>query len=276
MRATPPALLLVAFSLFAVTLASPSLQAQQSTAATPASAGATVCDTQALTVLQRAVAAMGGSAPLDSTAAGTIEITAGTRTESGSFTLLTRGVTQSAERIAAAFTAETRVYSGGWAALTVGQSTQTLSIEGSLGNQSVIFPLPFLLNALSDTSLSCEYLGTVATDSVPQLHIRFWHQHANKPGWRSLVPFTVVDVWIDPNSTLPLRISYGRLDRESDMPTLSIDVFFSRYQNFAGVLYPMNIKESWNGTPWAEITIQSVALNSGLTDSNFPVVMEAE
>ena len=52
---------------------------------------------------------------------------------------------------------------------------------------------------------------------------------------------------------------------------VAVDVFYSNYQNSSGILYPSNIRKSLNGTPWATITIQSIAFNTGLTDSDFPV-----
>jgi hypothetical protein len=76
-------------------------------------------NTQALGALRQAVLAMGGSAPVDSTATGSIVITAGGRTESGTYTLMTRGVSQSSERIVSPSTNETRIYSDGRAGLTV-------------------------------------------------------------------------------------------------------------------------------------------------------------
>jgi len=49
-------------------------------------------------------------------------------------------------------------------------------------------------------------------------------------------------------------------------------VTYSNYQNASGVLYAFTIQEYITDTLWATTTIQSVTLNSGLTDSAFPIV----
>lgn len=230
-----------------------------------------VRDAQALAALQQAITAMGGTAPTDSVAKGSITLTAGSRMESGTFTLLTRGFQQSSEQIAATFTNQAIVYSNGLAARVDAQVSQSLPWESSVSSQSAIFPLPFLVNALSDANLNCRNFGVETTASSSFLHVQFWHGFANVPKLQFLASSTVVDAWLDPVTYLPKRISYQRRDAGGDAPVLRIDVFFSDYKNFGGILYPMSVQESLNGTPWASITLQSIALNTGLSDSSFPV-----
>ena len=50
-----------------------------------------------------------------------------------------------------------------------------------------------------------------------------------------------------------------------------MEIFYSAYRNIGSVLYPFHIEKSFNGTPWAKISIQSVTTNNGLTDADFPV-----
>jgi hypothetical protein len=56
-------------------------------------------DPQAVAAIQQAAIAMGGSAPSDSTATGTITTVAGSPTENGTITILTRGTDQTSEQI---------------------------------------------------------------------------------------------------------------------------------------------------------------------------------
>lgn len=262
MRPTSP----LRFALLIGLLSVPALAQTATPSPTPP-----VRDPQALAALQQAIAAMGGTAPTDSVAKGSITLTAGPRTESGTFALLTRGFQQSSEQIAATFTNQTIVYSNGLAASVDAQVPQSLPWESSVSRQSAIFPLPFLVNALSDANLNCRNFGLETAASSSLLHVQFWHGFANEPKLQFLAGLTVVDVWLDPVSYLPKRISFERRDAGGDAPVLRIDVFFADYLNYGGILYPMSVQESLNGTPWAAITLQSVALNTGLSDSSFPV-----
>jgi hypothetical protein len=70
---------------------------------------------------------------------------------------------------------------------------------------------------------------------------------------------------------LPQKISYTQRDAGGASPGIAVAGIFSDYRIINGVLYPFSIQKSFNGTPSATITIQTVTLNTGLTDANFPV-----
>ena len=229
-----------------------------------------VRDTQAVSALQAAWSAMGGSVPNDSIAHGTISITAGTRTESGSFSLLTRGTTQSSEQIAATFTNETLVYSNGGSVLTVDQTTQSLSMEASQSSQSAVFAMPLLAQLLSTPGIVMQFIGMEAVNGASCEHVRTWNSFNSSPKLQFLSDFTTKDFWIDTASGVVKRLSYQIRDAGGDAPITTMDIYYHDYRSMGGVLYPFFIQKSWNGTPWATITIQTVLFNSGLSDSNFP------
>src|SRR5260370_32949205 len=64
-------------------------------------------------VLKQAIRVMGSSVPGDSTATGSVTITAGSNTESGTIKILTRGSSQSLEQITTSTGATQAVYSNG-------------------------------------------------------------------------------------------------------------------------------------------------------------------
>ena len=80
------------FLVTAVFVSSFSLAAQQTPTPTPTTQ-------QAQTVVLQAVAAMGGTVPVDSTTTGTITTEAGSLTETGNIIIRTRGTGQSREDI---------------------------------------------------------------------------------------------------------------------------------------------------------------------------------
>jgi hypothetical protein len=102
-------------------------------------------------------------------------------------------------------------------------------------------------------------------------HLQFWKSFTSEPELQSLAQVSVRDVWVDANSLLPLKISYQSRDAQGAAPAFSVDVYYSDYHQIGGLLYPTTVTESFNGTPWATISIQNVTLNVGLRDSDFPI-----
>ena len=133
------------------------------------------------------------------------------------------------------------------------------------------FPLALLANALNNPDTAYKYVGLENLNNASAHHVQFWNSFASVPKLQRISGLSVRDIWIDSSSGLPLKISYLRHEGGGNAPTIAVDASFSDYRNVSGVLYPFSIQRSLNGTPWATITIQSVVLNTGLTDSNFPV-----
>ena len=93
--------------------------------------------------------------------------------------------------------------------------------------------------------------------------------YASQPDQQFLAAFTVRDIWIDAKTNLPAKIAYSLRAGSGAVPSMAVEVTFSDYRAVSGVLYPFQISESLNGTPWLSITISSVSFNTGLTDSTF-------
>jgi hypothetical protein len=238
---------------------------------TPTTTGSTPSvDPQAVAVLQQSVAAMGTTSPSDSTATGTITTVAGSLSESGTVTILTLGTNQTSEQIQTPH-GSTIVYSQGQASQVVGSNSSLLSTELSLCSQSAVFPLPLVTAALNNADTSYKYVGVESLNGKSAYHVQIWNSYASTAWLQSLSSFTVRDIWLDAVSYLPQRFSYIQRAAGGSEPGIAVDVFYSDYQNVIGVLYPLSILKSYNGTPSATITIHKVVLNTGLTNSDFPV-----
>ena len=249
----------VAFSVLFFTVLSQGFAQTQTSSQSP------VRDPQALTLLQSSATAMGSVVPSDSTAIGTITTEAGTLTENGTITILTRGTDQTSEQIQTPHGA-ILVYSRGQAS-----NGARLSGQRAMTSQSSFFPLPFIGGALNNSDSSFKYIGIETVNGASAHHIQFWNSFASNPTGPRLSEFTTRDIWIDATSYLPLRISYVQRAAGGSAPRIAVDVFFASYQNVGGILYPLSIQKSFNGTPSATITIQQVVFNTGLSDSNFLV-----
>lgn len=225
---------------------------------------------QAISILQQSVVAMGGTTPSDSTATGSITIVAGSLTENGTIEILTRGTEQSSEEIQTD-KSETVVYSYGQASRTVEGSLTELPMEQALTSQSPDFPLPLLVNALSNPDESYKYVGKETLNSASVQHMQMWSSFASVPAFQPLANCSIYDIWVDSSTYLPVKISFKNWWGRGATPRPQYDVFFSNYEKVGGVLYPFSIKKSLDSTPWETITIGNVAFNTGLIDSDFPV-----
>src|SRR5262249_2721864 len=116
-----------------------------------------------------------------------------------------------------------------------------------------------------------EYVGLETVNALSCQHIRTWNTYASQPDLQYLSSFTVRDIWIDAKSALPTKIAYSVRTGSGATPAMAVEIKFSDYRAVSGILYPFQITESLNGTPWLRATINSVSFNTGLPDSTFSI-----
>lgn len=229
-------------------------------------------DPQAVAVLQQSVAAMGGGImPRDSLAIGTVTIVEGSATESGTVRILTRGPDQTLEEIQTAKRQQKIVYSRGNAKQVEGTAGRSLPMELVVSSQCPDFPLALVAGALNSSDVAIEYLGREPLGGGVAHHIRFWKTFPNQPKLQHLGPLSAKDIWVDAVTGLVRKISYFRRAAMGASPAIPAEVVYSNYRGVSGVQYPFTIEKSFNGTPWMTIAIQSVTVNTGLRDADFPV-----
>jgi len=228
-------------------------------------------DQQAVAVLRQSFAAMGGALPADSVATGTVTLVEGSRTEEGTIRIATRGPDQSVEDITTPSDHRIVVYSRLAAAETKGGNQKTSRLELAASSQTPDFPLPLIAWALASPDAAASYVGLEQVNGESLHHIRIWNAFASNAALKTLAEFSVRDIWIDNRRFLPRRISCLRREAGGAVPRIPVDVFFTDFQSVSGVLYPFLIHKNFNGTPWLTITISTVKLNTGLSDTDFPV-----
>ena len=78
-----------------------------------------------------------------------------------------------------------------------------------------------------------------------------------------------VDIYLDSNTGIPVALGYPIHPDSDGLTDLRVDVRFSDYRSVGGVLVPYRITRLVNGGVVLDITLASVAFNSGLSDSEF-------
>lgn len=228
-------------------------------------------DPQSIAILQQSIINMGGTLPADSVATGNIQTVAGSQTSQGTIRILTKGTAESLVQITTPDTTQTCIFSNFQANELTGATVAVLPLELVVTSQAPDFPTPLLAALLNDPDTSFQYVALESANGLSLHHIQAWDSFASQPTLQGLADFSLRDIWINASTGLPQRISYERRPAHGAVAGVAVDVFYSRYQNSSGLLYPSTIQKSLNGTPWATITIQNVAFNTGLTDSDFPV-----
>jgi len=227
-------------------------------------------DPLAVALIQKSISVM-GVPPSDSTATGSVTTVAGSLTQQGTVTILTRGFTQTSIQFQTPENPSTVVFASGQASNIETTQTTVYPLERAASSQCLYFPLSFLGGILNNADYSVRYVGQEAVGSSTANHIVLQNSFNSTPTYQFLSPFTVADVWIDSASGLPVKIGMIRRDGGGSAPKIPISVVYSNYQTVSGVRYPFTIQEYVTETLWATTTIQSVTFNSGLTDSNFQV-----
>lgn len=228
-------------------------------------------DLQAVALVQQAIKAMGSTVPSDSVAAGTVTVLAGTSADQGTIRILTRGTNQTSEQIQTPRMQVTEVFSTGLASQSIGNTNTSYSANRAVTSQAKDFPLPLLAGLLANPDEALQFIGLEQVGSASAEHLRATNTYSSQHGLQVLSDFTATDIWFDAQTALPLRIAWIQRDGAGASPRINRETWYSGYQNFSGVLYPTSVEEFYNGSLWKTIKLQTVSLNTGLADTNFPV-----
>ena len=227
-------------------------------------------DPQAVALLQKSVSVM-GVPPSDSSATGSVTTVAGSLTQQGTVTILTRGSTQTSIQFQILENPWTVVFASGQANKIETTQTTVYPLERAASSQCLYFPLPYISGILNNADYSVQYIGQETLGSSTTNHVVVQNTFNSTPTYKFLSPFTAADIWIDAASGLPVKIGMVRREGGGSTPKIPFSVVYSNYQTVSGVRYPFTIQEYWTETLWATTNIQSVAFSTGLTDSSFPV-----
>jgi hypothetical protein len=228
-------------------------------------------DPQAVAAIQHAIAALGGNVPSDSTATGTVTITAGGATDQGTIRIRTRGAGQTLEELQTPAGTRTNVFSNDEASETFAGTATPLPMQRVVTSRSVYFPLPYLAALLGNSDEALTYFGPENVDGAAAVHVQASNSYSSNTTIQFLTAFTTTDIWFDTQTGLPLQVAYVRRDTGLS-PKIRMEVQFSNYRSTSGFFYPATIQVLMNGTQWMTISLQTFQTNLGLTDADFPVV----
>ena len=160
------------------------------------------------------------------------------------------------------------MYSRGYAVQKDQSGVAQFTLEKSLSSDAAISPLAIIAPAVLDINSTVQFVATETVNGKAAYHIRVCPGSPDQNFTAKINALGAKDVWLATDTSLPLEISYQLLENWGDV-AIPVAFFFSQYQAVNGVLYPFQVQESLNGTPYMAISLTSVASGVGLTDQNF-------
>ena len=233
-----------------------------------------VRDSQALTVLQRCVAAFGGLAAIqeiqDFKSTGSIIYTWTGAPVTAPVTVVGKGL--DSFRLDAIMPEGTRTlrFSGGMGSLTTEDGATNQLFYANLMNMGALtFPSLRILSALNTQTTSLTFVGQTIYAGGPVLQI-----HVSPIIDSSIPPpsgtstFGAFDIFLDPNTYLAVAIS-DSFWPDHTTQTLRHEIRFSGYSTVSGISIPKNIAEILNGQELWSMQLSSTTFNNNPQDSFF-------
>ncbi len=211
-----------------------------------------------------------GAFPSSLTGTGTVTLTEGSTTKSGTVRIATLSGEYTLEEFT--FPDEDRVVAFAHGLATVKKKGQLTSVKSaaSLTLQSPLFPMPLIIGMVNNPDVVIELVGTENIEATLTDHFRLQNTFSSAPDLKDFSRLTQRDLWVDASTGLPLRLSYelssGVGPGDISVP---VSVDYSNFVTSSGVPLPQNITVTVSGTKWLFISISSVSVNSGVSISDF-------
>jgi len=231
-------------------------------------------DPQAVALANQSFSALVGATTInDVTLTGTVVRTASSDEGTGTVTLKALGTSQARldMNLSDGQRSEIRNLSstGSAQGLWVGpdRSAHSAAIHNTLTDAAWFFPALTVLSQTSNSTYLFTYVGQETRNGAAVQHIRA----AQNVGYSDplIQGLTNEDIYLDASSLLPVALTYNAHPDNNALSNIPVEVEFSNYQAVSGVKIPFRVQQVFNGTLFLDITIQSAALNTGLTSAAF-------
>jgi hypothetical protein len=265
---------LLPFSSFSLAQNSSSTLNATATATAPANAATIIRDMQAITMLQQALAALGGTggAPSSITASGTYTKYAGDgSTTAYPIRLEALGNDKFRREIDLSDGTHVVIVRGasGWTVSP--QATDGLSLAQRAGNNLEDLPVLALAQWLSSTNVGLRAVGAETVAGTSVFHITVQPTAlANASAHLEKVyeETSRCEIFLDPQTSLPVRIRYYVHPTDWRV-AIPVDLDLSNFQSIQGVLFPSTISRYINGRKLSTTEYQAITLNVSLSDADF-------
>lgn len=262
MRIARPVLL-----LFPFLLVSGVLNAQQAPAQR---------DAQAVSVLQRSLAALAGTSNLnDVTLNANASWTAGSDEETGSAILKGTAIGQGRVDLSLSNGSRSEVVdtsqavpTGSWCG-TDG-SWHPIVTHNLYADPTWFFPAFLLSRALSSTNYAISSMDAETQDGTAVEHIGIYQQNEFAGQMATVLQrLSQIDVYLNAATLLPVSMSFNAHADNNALLNIPVQIRFSSYQVVKDVSVPFHVQKYVQNNLLLDMTISSVQVNTGLSAADF-------
>lgn len=238
-----------------------------------------VSDPQAVALASQAVAALTSGSPVyDVTLTGNTTWIAGSDNETGTATLMAKGIGEGRVDLTLSGGTRTEIrndtgsYPQGASVINDGDQF-AWPMHNCWIDASWFFPALSFLNATADPTLIFSYLGEESRGGAKVQHLQVYRYLAGqRPVSISLTRrVSTANFYLDSSSLLPVALTFNTHAHDDAFTDIALEIDFSQYRSINGIQVPFHIQKLVSGGLAVEVTVQTVAVNSGLSDSLFSI-----
>ena len=117
------------------------------------------------------------------------------------------------------------------------------------------------------------YIGQETRNGVKVQHIQSYStQSLQLPHpMPSVQQLSTMDFYLDADTLLPSAIVFNSHPDNDPVTNIPVEIRFSNYQPFGGVMVPLHIQRYWQGTLAVDLVISNATFNTGLSLSSFAI-----
>jgi len=162
------------------------------------------------------------------------------------------------------------IHSQGRGMRSAGNGWKQAPSANSMHKRPEHLPAVLLAYELARPDLSADYIGLETLGDMTAHHIRLARVSTMGNDLDAqMTKNSQLDVLIDPQSFLVLKISYLHFSEIDWRVGWPMEIYYSDYRTVAGMLIPFNQRTVFNGKPHLILNLTRVALNQGQPDSDF-------
>jgi hypothetical protein len=228
-------------------------------------------DAQAVSLAQQSIAGLtGGVSVNDVTLDANVISILGSGNDPGTGTFRSKGASESRVdlNLASGNRSDARnttngFPSGAWA--TNGKPVVAYAQHNCWIDASWFFPA---LSSLAQTgnNFIFRYIGQEQHRGVSTQHIQVSQSLAS---FQLAQQLSTMDFYLDAETLLPLAMTFNSHADQDMNVNIPSEILFASYQNINGVRVPFHVQKLLNGSLVLDVTVTSVAFNTGLLDSSF-------
>jgi hypothetical protein len=148
-------------------------------------------------------------------------------------------------------------------------SSHPFSTHNCVTDAAWFAPVLSVLSQLSNPNLVISYVGQETKASVAVQHLHFSFQSPSPDPTGILQGLSAEEVYLNASTFLPVAITFNAHPDNDAATNLVVEIDFGSYQSVSGVLVPFQIEKLINNSVVLNLTINSAAINQGLTPADF-------